>query len=67
MHPFRTAPEPIDAVACGRCGHPAWDHYVSEACAECASRETWSACKRFALAGFKEAAPTTYEEFMIRA
>jgi len=65
MHPFRTVPDPIDAVACGRCGHSVWDHCAGETCAECASREAWSVCQTFALVGFKEAAPPTYEEFAI--
>jgi hypothetical protein len=52
MHPFRVQPEAIDRVICGNCGHPAWDHFISEAGAECDSRESSGACRYFALTGF---------------
>lgn len=55
MEPFRTLPEPIDGVTCANCGHPVWDHCVSEACAGC---EPEGACRTFALAGFVADIPT---------
>jgi hypothetical protein len=61
MHPFRTVPDPIDSVVCGRCGHPVWDHCVGDTCAECESRNRWNACNRFKLAGFAETPPSAFE------
>jgi len=65
MHPFRTLPDAIDAVVCGRCGHPAWDHCVSETCAECTNRNRWNACNGFALKGFKAAPASTFEVLVV--
>jgi hypothetical protein len=66
MHPFRTLPDTIDAVVCGRCGHPVWDHCVSETCAECEDRNHWNGCNGFALAGF-QAAPVSVSEVVVTA
>jgi hypothetical protein len=66
QHPFRTLPDTIDAVVCGRCGHPVWDHCVSDTCAECETRESGQACQVFSLVGFTEVRPTTFEEFAVR-
>jgi hypothetical protein len=52
MHPFRVQPAAIDRVICGNCGHPAWDHFVSEAGAECDGHDSAGACRYFALTGF---------------
>ncbi len=51
MHPFRVQPEAIDRVICGNCGHPAWDHCVSEG-AEYDAHEDNGACRHFSLTGF---------------
>jgi hypothetical protein len=66
MHPFRTSPDPIDSVACARCGHPAWAHCVSDACAECESHDAATACTVFALAGFTAVTSIAYEEYSLR-
>ena len=58
MHPFRTLPDTIDGVICGRCGHPVWDHCETETCASCNSNEPAGACKSFVLAGFTAAVPS---------
>ena len=65
MHPFRTLPDTIDGVVCGRCGHPAWDHCVSDTCAECDNREADAACNVFSLAGFTAMTASTFEEYAI--
>jgi hypothetical protein len=52
MHPFRTLPDTIDGVVCGRCGHPVWDHCEADTCAECANADPGSACNSFVLTGF---------------
>jgi hypothetical protein len=59
MHPFRTLPDTIDGVVCGRCGHPVWDHCAGETCTECESCDPGLACSHFALAGFDAAPETT--------
>jgi hypothetical protein len=64
MHPFRTIPDTIDGVICGRCGHAVWDHCVSETCAECEDRNRWNACGGFKLAGFAEAPAAMFEVFV---
>ena len=53
MYPFRVRPEPIDRVTCGNCGHPAWDHFVTDNGVECDTRDAGGACRHFALHGFE--------------
>ena len=65
MHPFRTLPDTIDGVICGRCGHPAWDHCEGDTCARCDSREPVSACSSFVLTGFTAAVPS-YDEHALQ-
>jgi hypothetical protein len=65
MQPFRTSPDPIDRVACGRCGHPVWAHCAGDACADCESRDAGSVCTFFALTGFMAMTPVTYEEYSL--
>jgi hypothetical protein len=60
MHPFRTRPDKIDAVVCGRCGHPVWDHCASDTCTQCDNSDPGGACGFFSLFGFTAA--TTLEE-----
>lgn len=52
MHPFRSFPDAIDRISCGRCGRPAWDHCVSLSYDEYQSGEEANACNRFALPDF---------------
>jgi hypothetical protein len=52
MYPFRTLPDTIDGVICGNCGHPVWDHCISDSCAECGGHDPGSACRSFSLYGF---------------
>jgi len=65
MHPFRVEPDAIDAVACERCGHPAWEHCVGEVCAECERQNGRSTCKGFFLAEFAEVTIHAFEEHLL--
>ena len=62
MHPFRTLPDTIDGVICGRCSHPVWDHCVNETCTECASHDDGIACRSFSLVGFTPVPASMFEE-----
>ena len=61
-HPFRTRPDKIDGLVCGRCGHPVWAHCINETCAECDVRDSSNACGAFTLAGFTAVSSGPYEE-----
>ncbi|HEV8021307.1 MAG TPA: hypothetical protein VGP41_08615 [Candidatus Lustribacter sp.] len=61
MLPFRTYPDPIDRIACDRCGHPLWDHCISLSYAEYQSGDETTACNRFALPDFTELTPATLD------
>jgi hypothetical protein len=49
MFPFRTQPQAIDQVACANCDKPAWDHFITEAGAECDLPHNGTSCRFFAL------------------
>jgi len=58
MEPFRTLPEAIDlVVACESCGHPVWNHYVTENGIESGSGDERRACRQFWIAGVSESPP----------
>lgn len=61
MHPFRTRPETVDLIACESCGHPVWDHYVTENGIESGTGSAARACKQFWIDGVSEAAPIVIE------
>jgi hypothetical protein len=62
MHPFRTRPDTIDSVVCGRCGHPVWDHCISDTCTQCDNGEPDGACGFFKLFGFTEVTATPLDD-----
>jgi hypothetical protein len=65
MHPFRTLPDTIDGVICGRCTHPAWDHCDGDTCSGCEAG-SGSACTSFVLAGFTATIPAIEEPALRR-
>lgn len=49
MFPFRNQPQGIDRVICANCGKPAWDHFISNAGAECDGPRVSGPCRFFSL------------------
>jgi hypothetical protein len=62
MFPFRTLPDPIDRLACERCGHPVWDHYAGDDCDEHITSDIRTACRLFAPYGFEPASLNAIEQ-----